>query len=119
MEQRKPLLSPGRIKTNFIYHKSLSTHYPGNCIKFLDKLFTTFIQVNISKATIYGPPNRLGSGHLQYHVPGRKETARGMKTAAVRIPGYEIHRTSKTGKRKLIQYFIQKAKGSKNCQAIF
>ena len=29
-------------------------------------------------------------------VSGRKETARGMKTAAAGIPGYETHRTSKT-----------------------
>ena len=36
-------------------------------------------------------------------VPGREETARGMKTAAARIPGYEIDRMSKTGVQKLIQ----------------
>ena len=39
----------------------------------------------------------LGNGHFYCQVPGQKETVLGMKTAAAGTPGYEIHRTSKTG----------------------
>ena len=52
-------------------------------------------------------------------VPRRRETARGMKTAVGGIPGYEIHRTSKTRNENLFNNSSKRPWGAKTAGQLF
>ena len=56
---------------------------------------------------------QLGSGHFKCRVPGRKETARGMKTAIAGIPGYESLGRPRSRYENLFNNSSKRPRGSK------